>query len=244
MDYQLDSLPEISNRAWNIFRNRGMQFIHLNIDNSLQSKIDEIRYIAKLANATVIGLSETKLDHTVSSSGFKIGGCDLVRSDQSQREVVVACFVKNSISYNRKPNFYINTKSIFTEIFLPKSKPVLIGILYWLLYKYDSVNCLERTFNDTNVIESHDCYVLNDININLQYKDKESFRNKYVKTINKEISHLTRIYLEFCFTRSLEQIITRPTKFHWSNCHPYWSYTYKLTWQSQSVRCLSDHDLI
>ena len=128
MDYQLDSLPEISNHAWNIFQNREMQFIHLNINNSVLSKIDEIRYIAKLANATVIGLSETKLDNTVLSSEFKIEGYDLVRSDQSQREVVVACFVKNSISYNQKPNFCINTKSIFTEIFLPKSKPVLIGI--------------------------------------------------------------------------------------------------------------------
>ena len=105
-----------------------MQFIHLNINNSVLSKIDEIRYIAKLANATVIGLSETKLENTVLSSEFKIEGYDLVRSDQSQREVVVACFVKNSISYNQKPNFCINTKSIFTEIFLPKSKPVLIGI--------------------------------------------------------------------------------------------------------------------
>ena len=35
-------------------------FIHLNI-NSLLSKIDEIRCIAKLTNATVIGLSKTKV---------------------------------------------------------------------------------------------------------------------------------------------------------------------------------------
>ena len=33
---------------------------------------------------------------------------------------------------------------------------------------------------------------------------------------------------------------------HWSNCDPYWVYTYKLTWQSQSILDLglSDHDLI
>ena len=30
--------------------------------------------------------------------------------------------------------------------------------------------------------------------------------------INKEIPHLTRSNLEFCFTHSLEQIITRPTR--------------------------------
>ena len=188
-----------------------MHFIHLNI-NSILPKIDEIRYIAKLTNATVIGLSETKLDNAVLSSELEIEGYDLVRSDRSRRGGGVACFVKNSISYNRKPNFCINTESIFIEIFLPKSKPVLIGILYRPPDKYDFVNCLERTFSDTNVFESQECYLLGDININLQPKDKEIFRHKPANTINKEIPHLTRSYLEFCFTHSLEQIITRPTR--------------------------------
>ena len=57
-----------------------MHFIHLNINNFLP-RIDEIRYIAKLTNATVIGLSETKLDNAVLSSQLEIEGYDLVRSD-------------------------------------------------------------------------------------------------------------------------------------------------------------------
>ena len=109
------------------FRTRGMHFIHLNI-NSILTKIDEIHYLAKLTNATVIGLSETKLDNTVLSSELEIEGYDLVRSDRSRRGGV-ACFIKNSISYNCKPNFCINAECIFIELFLPKSKPVLIGIL-------------------------------------------------------------------------------------------------------------------
>ena len=52
---------------------RGIHFIHLNI-NSFLCKIDEIRYIAKLTNTTVIGLNETKLDNTVLSSEFEIEG--------------------------------------------------------------------------------------------------------------------------------------------------------------------------
>ena len=51
-----------------------------------------------------------------------------------------------------------------------------------------------------------------DININLQPKDKDIFRHKPANTINKEIPHLTRSYLEFCCTHSLEQIIARPTR--------------------------------
>ena len=98
-------------------------------------------------------LSETKFDKTVLSSDLEIEGYDLVRSDQSWRGGV-ACFVKNSISYNQKTNFGINTESIFIEIFLPRSKPVLTGILYRPPDKCDFVNCLEHTFSNTNIFQS------------------------------------------------------------------------------------------
>ena len=57
---------------------------------------------------------------------------------------------------------------------------------------------------------SQECYLLRDININLQQKDKEIF--KLANTINKEILHLIRSYLELCFTHSLELIITMSTR--------------------------------
>ena len=211
MDYQLDPLSVVSNDAWNIFQKRGMHFIHLNI-NSILPKTDEIRYIAKLTNATIIGLSETKFGNAVLSSELEIKGYDLVRFDRSQRGLGVTCFVKNSILYNWKPNFCVNTESIFIEICLTKFKPVLIGILHRPPDKYDFVNCLGCTFSNTNVFESQECCLLGDININLQPNDKEIFRHNPADTINKEIPYLTRLYLEFCFTHSLEQIITRPTR--------------------------------
>ena len=111
MDYQLDPLSAVSNDAWNMFQKRGMHFIHLNI-NSILPKIDKIRYTAKLTNTTVIGLSENKLDNAVLSSKLEIEVYDVVRSDRSRRGGDVVCFVKNSISYSRKPNFCINTVSI------------------------------------------------------------------------------------------------------------------------------------
>ena len=73
MDYQLDPLSVVSNDTSIIFQNWGMHFIHLN-KNSLLPKIDEIRYIVKLTNAAVIGLSETKLDNIILSSELKIEG--------------------------------------------------------------------------------------------------------------------------------------------------------------------------
>ena len=80
-------------------------------------KYDEICYVAKLTNATVIGLSETKLDNAVLSSELEIEEYDLVRSGRSRRGEGVACFVKNYISYNRKPNFCINTEYFYRDFF-------------------------------------------------------------------------------------------------------------------------------
>ena len=47
--------------TWSVFKEQGLYFVHLNL-NSLPSKIEELRQIAKYTKSTVIGLSETKLD--------------------------------------------------------------------------------------------------------------------------------------------------------------------------------------
>ena len=119
--------------------------------------------------------------------------------------------LKTLISHNRKPNFCINTESIFIEISLPKSKPVLTGISSRSPDEYDFVNCIESTFSDTIVFESQECHLHGDIDTNLQPKNKEIFRHKSINTIDKEIPRITRSYLEFSFTHSPEQI-TRPTR--------------------------------
>ena len=82
----------------------------------------------------------------------------------------------------------MNTKSIFIENFLCKSEPALITSLYRSPDKYDFVNFHSKcSFSDTNVFESQECYILGDINLNFQPKDKENFRHKPANTIDKEI---------------------------------------------------------
>ena len=47
-----------------LFKNRGLHFIHLNI-SSLLSNIEELRFITKATNDVVIGVCESKLDASV-----------------------------------------------------------------------------------------------------------------------------------------------------------------------------------
>ena len=61
------NLQPLDHDKWNIFKHRGLYLLHLNI-NSFLPKIDEFRHIARLTNAAVIGISESKLDDSVPSS--------------------------------------------------------------------------------------------------------------------------------------------------------------------------------
>ena len=59
--------PDISSTIWEPLNKKGLHFLHINI-NSLLLKKDEIRFIADKTKATIIGITESKLDHTVPDS--------------------------------------------------------------------------------------------------------------------------------------------------------------------------------
>ena len=61
-DVYSDTSDSIDN--WKVFNKCDLHLIHLNI-NGLLSKIDELRAIAKKSGATVIGITESKLDESV-----------------------------------------------------------------------------------------------------------------------------------------------------------------------------------
>ena len=56
---------------------RSLHFPHINI-NSLLSKKDEIQCIANKTKAAIIGITESKLDHTVPDSEVNFPGYDIL----------------------------------------------------------------------------------------------------------------------------------------------------------------------
>ena len=114
---------------WKVFNKRGLYLIHLNI-NSIISKIDELCIIAKKSRASVIGITESKLDETILDEEINIDGYELARSDRNRHGGGVVCYIRNDISFNVRGDFSSEIENIFSDIFLPKTKPILIGILY------------------------------------------------------------------------------------------------------------------
>ena len=97
--------------------------MHLNI-NSLLPKIDEVRHMARLSNAAVIGICESKLDKSITNSEILIDNYDLLCCAEIETEVGVACYIRNDLIYTQKNLFPSDIENVFFEIHLPKTKPI------------------------------------------------------------------------------------------------------------------------
>ena len=125
----LDNATHTPETNLETFDKRGLDLIHLNF-NSVLPKIDKLRKIAKKTRATVIGLTETKLDATVLDDEVNIDDYELIRSDRSRHGGGVAYFIKNDVAFTSRGGFSNEIENLFFDILLPKTKPILVGILY------------------------------------------------------------------------------------------------------------------
>ena len=112
---------------WNVFKNRGLHFIHQNI-NCLLSKIEELHFIAKSTNGVIIGICESKLHASVLEQEISIDNYKILHCNRNRQGGGLACYIRNGLSYNIVFPWEIG--NIFCEILLPNSKSVVVGTIY------------------------------------------------------------------------------------------------------------------
>ena len=188
----------INQAIWSPFSKHGLHFLHINI-NSILPKIEELRQIAKLSDASIIGISESKLDETVLEGEICIDGYKLIRADRNRIGGGVACYIKSDLAFNQRKDFSTDIENIFFDILLPNSKPILVGIIYRPPDQSGFLNNLADAINGTEKFDEQEVYILGDFNINLLHK--ETLRKNYPK-----------YYKEFCSAYGLKQLITSPTR--------------------------------
>ena len=131
------------------FRKRGLHFLHINI-NSLLSKIDELRDVVGHTKPAILGITESKLDSSVSDQEVNISGYSILRSDRNRYDGGVACYVRADLSFNRRNVFSNSIENVFFDLLIPKLKPFSIGIFY----RPPNVNTLLETFaNNLKLID-------------------------------------------------------------------------------------------
>ena len=110
-----------------VFKNSGLHFIHLNI-NSLLSKTDELGKLVKASNATLAGITESKLDCPINDCEICIEGYNIIRRDRNRKGGGVVCYVSNK-TINTKNCISNEIENTFIELLIPKTKPITSGII-------------------------------------------------------------------------------------------------------------------
>ena len=152
-------------KEWDKFKIKGLHLLHLNV-SSLLPKIDELRYIAKLSNAAVIGITESKLDDCILDSEIQIDNYQILRCNRNRKGRGVACYVRNDLSYIEKNFFPEEIENIFFEILLLKTKPITVRIIYRRPNQNNFLQTLSENFAKLDTLKK-ELYILGDFNRNL-----------------------------------------------------------------------------
>ena len=166
-------------------------------------KIDELRHIARLTNAAVIGISESKLNDPLLTSEFQV-------DDRSRHGGGIACYIRNDLSYNVKSYFPKDIENIFFELLLPNTKPIVVGTIYC---PTDQTNFMEICNENLSKVDTNnvEIYILGDFNINLWQNDHYFFQNHNLRSC-QSVSNDVKNYFGFCTMFGLKQFIESPTR--------------------------------
>ena len=138
----------------------------------------------------MIRISETKLDETVLDGEVSIDEYEIKRCDRNRHGGGVACYIRKDLVFNLRENFSPDIENIFFDIQLPRSKPILIGILYRPPTTPGFLDKLTQASSKTNNFDNQEVYILGDL-----------YTSNGIKR-----------YKEFCSLHGLQQRIKTPTR--------------------------------
>ena len=153
----------------------GLKIGHLNINHAVNKLCDICTIISNGGkNFHIFGFSESRLSDHITDADISVPGYSTVRRDsQLQKETGLLVYINQSISFKRLSHLENNhIESVWLEIYLKRSKPVLIGFIY--RNPTERVDWFDR-FNlmmDAVANESKETILLGDFNIDLLKTNK------------------------------------------------------------------------
>ena len=189
-------------------RKRGLYFRHINV-NSLLSKIDDLRdRLVGHTKPSVLGITELKLNCSVSDPEVNISGYSILWSDRNRYGGGVALIGEMFPQIQLKSYFSIylfQVKASFGWYFIQNTK-----------CKYFSRKFCKQF--ETYCFKKADVSFLGDFNIILLVNDK--FVTKKNQSLDFKILNypLMSKYKELCQTFSWKEIIQEPTHIISTNC--------------------------
>ena len=112
--------------------------------------------------------------------------------------------MRNNLSFTKF--FPYDIETIFIEIFLPKTKPMAIGIIYRSLSQTCFLETINENYYKLDTINK-ETYILGAFNRNLYLNNRYAFEKCWT-SVSNIIPHQVRKYQEFCNFFSLNQLIS------------------------------------
>ncbi len=185
---QANAFDEIRNR-----RPTDLFLAYLNI-NSLRNKVIDLRDMLRTIPVDILGISETKLDHTFPNAQFNIDGYRLFRKDRNQHGGGLLAYMRADIPCRQIRTLETkSTESVTLELQLNKTKCVIV-----VAYKPPNVTNHAFTLDMTNLLDRatrdySDIWIIGDLNFDLLDRIKsETLR-------------------DVCDVYGLDQLIKEPT---------------------------------
>ncbi|PIK48179.1 hypothetical protein BSL78_14971 [Apostichopus japonicus] len=134
-DHQISQTRICCRKKWilliptnlDMFKHKGIHLIHFNT-RSLLPKISELRTIALETQATIIAISETWLDDSVTDTEILLPGYNIIRSDRDRSGGGVCTYIRNNRAYTPQDDLVKDgMESVWIELNLPDSKPIIVG---------------------------------------------------------------------------------------------------------------------
>ncbi|PIK46418.1 hypothetical protein BSL78_16704 [Apostichopus japonicus] len=177
---------------------RGLKICHLNIQG-IRSSYDTLKLSMASKPFDVITLSETNLNDSVPDESITLPGFTCERKDgTTSKSHGIATFISNTLVGRRRLDLEVDhLDCLWTEIILPKTRPILIGSVYRspnsdFVYLNDILN------NISNALDcNYETLILGDFNLDLLPTCK--------KGLTKDMHDYTR-------RNELSQMISEPTR--------------------------------
>ena len=141
-------LPDNDNK-FEPFRKRGFHFLLINV-NSLLLELNETRWVVGHTTPAILGITESKFDSSVSDQEVNMSGYSILRSNRNTYGWGVAYYIRNNLCFNRRNIFSNSIENEFSDLLIPKLKPLSIGLFYIPL---NVNNFLETFANDLKLID-------------------------------------------------------------------------------------------
>ena len=150
------------------------------------------------------------------------------------------------MNFTKRNCFPRDIETIFIEIFLPKTKPMTVGIAYWPPSQTSFLETMNEYFYKLDTINK-EAFILGYFNINLYLNNQYVFE-KCSTMFSNTISYDGRNYQEFCNVFNLKQLVSCPTRITCSSStiidHNLASYPNRVSQKGIVDIGISDHQLI